>query len=549
MAKGHAPRRQGGVAAVPAGSGGGTVRLDRLVASWKLTAAALGALAVGASAVPELAPAALAAGGWLAWRRLGWLDSYPLKVPQQQRLADPNQPHPATGQPVGGKGILFLGHEHGSGKEVWLTASDARQHFLTLGVTGAGKTEFLLGMAANALSWGSGFIFIDGKGDVGLFARVQQLAHRFNRTDDVLVLNFMLGNAALPGRARLSHRMNPFLRGSSDSLCQLVTSMMDDVGGDGALWKGRATALLAAVLRALTWLRDHDGLNLAPGVVRDHVSLTRVLALADDDRLPDGVRRSLRSYLTSLPGFQWDRGYKQSQTTLDQHGYLEMQTTKVLGSIADVYGHIFEDGGTDVDMRDVVANRRILVIMLPALEKSGDEISNLGKIVVSTLKAVMGGTLGSSIEGDWAEVVENRPTNAATPFLCIFEEAGYYMVDGMALMAAQARALGFSMVYASQDIPSMKRLSDREAQAVIANTNTKIFMRAEDPGLLGSFPWGPLLKEQREGEAHVVFQDKAVRVRGFYPILRDRNVKLRLADTVSLDWDALADSQSQEAAQ
>src|SRR5690606_25017035 len=128
---------------------------------------------------------------------------------------------------------------------------------------------------------------------------------------------------------------------------------------------------------------------------------------------------------------------------------------------------------------------RILVIMLPALEKAGDEIANLGKIVVANLKGMMGGTLGSQIEGSWFDVVENRPTSSPSPFLCILDEVGYYTVEGMALMAAQARSLGFSMIYASQDIPAMLRLNDKEAKSIIANTNTKIFMRTEEAGETG----------------------------------------------------------------
>src|SRR3546814_15580491 len=121
-------------------------------------------------------------------------------------------------------------------------------------------------------------------------------------------------------------------------------------------------------------------------------------------------------------------------------------------------------------MHDAVLGRRILVIMLPALEKSGDEIANLGKIVVATLKGMMGSTLGSQIEGDWEEIVEKRPTNSPSPFICILDEVGYYTVEGMALMAAQARSLGISMVYASQDIPAMMRLNDKQAKSNASTT-------------------------------------------------------------------------------
>jgi intracellular multiplication protein IcmO len=423
------------------------------------------------------------------------------------------------------------------------------------------NTEALLGFAANAIAWGSGFLFCDGKGDVALFAKVYALCARFNRLDDLLVLNYMTGNkdlGASGGKLR-SNTLNPFATGSSDTLTQMVVGLMDDAGGDGAMWKGRATAMFTGVMRALTSLRDNQVVDLNVSEIRDHLNLKKIIDLADVNKYPDmpqPIRKSIRSYLSSLPGFQEDKGYKQSQTTLDQHGYLEMQFTKILGSLADVYGHIFHTPYGEIDMADVVLNRRILVIMLPALEKSGDEIANLGKIVVATLKGMMGGTLGSEIEGTWDAVVENRPTNSPSPFIVILDEVGYYMVDGMDLMSAQARSLGFALFFAGQDINAMKRLNEKVFGSVQGNTNTKIIMRTEDPetaelavkaggkafrAQLGSYEGearefqgraykdnmqaglqevdriNPLdLKAQGEGEMHVIHKEYVIRVKSFY---------------------------------
>jgi TraM recognition site of TraD and TraG len=50
----------------------------------------------------------------------------------------------------------------------------------------------------------------------------------------------------------------------------------------------------------------------------------------------------------------------------------------------------------------------------------------------------------------------------------------------MAIMAAQGRSLGFSLVFATQDIPAMLRENDKEAKSIIANTTNKIFLRLEE---------------------------------------------------------------------
>ncbi|MDF3024766.1 MAG: icmO, partial [Alphaproteobacteria bacterium] len=123
----------------------------------------------------------------------------------------------------------------------------------------------------------------------------------------------------------------------------------------------------------------------------------------------------------------------------------------------------------------------ILIVLIPALEKSGDETANLGKIISSTLKGMMGATLGNSVEGESSVVIENKPTNSATPFIAIFDEVGYYTASGMAVMAAQARSLGFSLVFAGQDLPALEKRVKEEARSITANCNIKLFGKLEDP--------------------------------------------------------------------
>ena len=393
-------------------------------------------------------------------------ESVPIKLPVQYHCERRKLLGLTNGNSELAQGIFFMGNEVSTNKEIWLSNSDCRQHILVLGTTGAGKTETLLGFAANALSWGSGFLFCDGKGDVSLFAKIYAMARRLGREDDIVVLNYMTGNTETPeseGKLR-SNTLNPFSTGTSDSLSQLIISLMEETGNEGAMWKGRAAAMFTGVMRALVWLRDKGSIDLNVSVIRDHLNLQAIIDLADPEKyadMPRPIRKSINSYLSSLPSFKLDSGYEQSQTTVDQHGYLEMQFTRILSSLADVYGHIFKTPYGEVDMSDVVLNRRILVIMLPALEKSRDEVSNLGKIIVATLKSMMGSTLGNEIEGTWKSVVENRPSYSPSPFICILDEVGYYTVGGMDLMSAQARSLGFTMIYAGQDINAMKSLNEK----------------------------------------------------------------------------------------
>lgn len=415
----------------------------------------------------------------------------PFKLPKSSKVKDPNfkQPNGSLGE---ADGILYLGNDHETGEEIWFTNSDARTHCLYLGTTGSGKTFGLKSYACNALCWASGFVYIDGKADTSLWSTISAMARRFGRDDDLLIMNYMTGNAT--GRVP-SNTLNPFSSGSASYLTNMLVSLMPDSEGDNAMWKERAVALVSSLMPCLVWKRDNQNIPLSIGVIRTFLTFKAVIKLARDAAVPDLLRVAVKGYLNELPGYvdnvfddegnekpmPPDAGAVDTSVPRQQHGYLSMQFTRSMQSLGDDYGFIFDTQAADVDMLDVVLNRRILIVLIPALEKSGDETANLGKIIASTLKGMMGATLGNSVEGDSAVVIENKPTNSATPFIAIFDEVGYYTAAGMAVMAAQARSLGFSLVFAGQDLPALEKRVKEEARSITANCNIKLFGKLEDP--------------------------------------------------------------------
>lgn len=482
----------------------------------------------------------------------------PFRIPQSSGLLDPGEPDPVNKLPTPSKGIAFFGNERGTKKELWFNNSDMRTHILIFGSTGAGKTETLLSLAYNALVQGSGLIYVDGKGENVLYTKVFAMARTMGREDDVLVINYMTGSRDVfgPQEKKLSNTLNPFSSGGSGGLTELLVSLMDDGGGGGDMWKGRAISLISAIMMSLVFMRDQKELLLDVDAIREYLILDNIIKLYKTRRdLPTHIRAALRAYLVSIPGFQ-EQAPKQNDTVMEQHGYLQMQFTKLLGSLSDTYGFIFKTNLGEVDFKDVVLNRRILVVLLPALEKSTDELANLGKIIVACLKQMMASALGSTIEGTYAEVVETKPTNADMPFMTVLDEYGYYAVKGSAVMPAQARSIGFSMIFAGQDLPAFEKASKEEAASIVANCNIKIFMKLEDPdstyalfeksvgealaasdnnltvknGIFGTTyvsqgsptiqtqKRGNLLdlKDQTEGQAHIIFKSTVIRASMFY---------------------------------
>jgi intracellular multiplication protein IcmO len=418
----------------------------------------------------------------------------PFKLPAHAGIPDPKNPTPGREGAGKSEGILFLGNERDppTKKEIWLTNSDARTHILFLGTTGTGKTEGLKSIVSNALIWGSGFVYVDGKADTDLWANLYSLARRFGRDDDVLVLNYMTGNS---DDGSVSNTMNPFATGSASFLSNMLVSLMPDAGGDNAMWKERAVALMFALMPALTFKRDKQNLLLDISIVRDNIELKPIVKLSRDNTLPERIVRGLQGYLATLPGYvddafdddgnekppSPDAPMYDLQIARQQHGYLSMQFTRAMQSLGDEYGYIFRAQLADIDTIDVVLNRRMLIGLIPALEKSGDEAANLGKIIAASLKGMMGATLGATVEGTWEDAIESKATRSPSPFVTVFDEVGYYTAQGMAVMAAQARSLGFCLIFAAQDLPAMEKRVKQEAQSILGNCNLKIFGKLEDP--------------------------------------------------------------------
>jgi intracellular multiplication protein IcmO len=416
--------------------------------------------------------------------------SLAFKLPVGSKWKDKNNDGPGRdGKP---EGILYLGNVSDTKEEVWFTNSDARTHILYLGTTGSGKTEGLKSLVSNALSWGSGFVYVDGKADTDLWSSLSSLVRRYGRDDDLLVLNYMTGNSDTKAP---SNTMNPFSSGSASYLTNMLVSLMPEAEGDNAMWKERAVSLISSIMPALTWKRDHQDIPTSVSTIREYLTLPNVIKLSRDEIIPQEIRAGIIGYLDTLPGFIGDAYDDQGNpkppgpdtpqydttTASQQHGYLSMQFTRALQSLGDEYGYIFDTQAADVDMVDVVLNRRILVTLIPALEKSADETANLGKIVAATIKGMMGSTLGANVEGESSTVIENKPTHSATPFMTVFDEVGYYTAQGMAVMAAQARSLGFCLVYSAQDLPALEKRVKEEARSITANCNIKIFGKLEDP--------------------------------------------------------------------
>jgi len=387
-----------------------------------------------------------------------------------------------------GEGVTYHGRCQDTGNPVYSSNSDDRTHSIVLGTTGSGKTEYMLSNCANQHVQNSGYIFVDAKGDTKAQQDHFRLCNRFGRVEDLLTINFITSgrNMLRAQTDKMTNSMNQMSNTSSGMLIEFLINLLDDSGGGGGdMWKGRAIAFIASLTRVLVFLRDTGFLQLSPKVFTQYMELEALEELVYNHHGKYGqdferVAEQLQGYIVSLPGYSTNPKHlkKQESKTREQHGFITMQLTKAINDLTFNYGHIFgvEHSG-DIDIFDVVLNRRVLTIPLPALERAPDTLKMLGKLVIGSIKQMMAGSLGNRMEGLRRAIIDARPTNALTSFRLFLDEWGYIVIVGASVLPAQARSLNFAITFGAQTYEDIERGSKEEAAATWGNTTIKAIGR------------------------------------------------------------------------
>lgn len=500
----------------------------------------------------------------------------PFRMPMGLTGTDRGDPLPGRNGFARPEGIFFLGNRLQDKQELWLKAKDILTHCLLFGTTGSGKTETLVSLSYNALATASGLFYIDPKASPKLAVQIWQMARFLGRDDDFRVLNYgTSGKVKGKSPRRLSNTNNPFTFGSAEALTQLLVSLMPASDGANSIFADKAQALISGVMYALVDLRDKGLLKLSTSIIRDSLALEKCVALALHPELDQESRASIQAALATS-GWIAGRDLKeQPESFAEQFGYAQSYFGKALSSLTDTYSHIYgaEDG--EVDFSDAIMQRRILVVLLPSLEKAPAELASLGKISLSAIRNACSVGLGANIEGDAADVLEALPTDAVGigPYLCIVDEYAAIVTPGFEVVLTQGRGLGIAAIVASQDYAGILEADKKGAQQMVANTCLKVFMRMQDAEKTWELIRGQAgqstvlrtsgfnineqissdyrdansttveqedrvvlrdLQEQIEGEAHFVFSGQIVRGDMFYANPSLKKAQLRVPQLLQL---------------
>lgn len=500
----------------------------------------------------------------------------PFRMPLGLSGEDKGDPLPGRRGFARPSGIFFVGNALEKGAELWLKAKDALTHIMLFGTTGSGKTEALVSLSYNALVTGSGFFYIDPKAAPKLAVQAWQMARYLGRDDDFRVLNYgTSGKAKGASPRRMSNTNNPFTFGSAEALTQLLVSLMPTTDGANSIFADKAQALISGVMYALVDLRDKGLVKLSTRTIRDSLAIENCVNLALREDLDDDARDAIRAGLKTSGWIEGKDFNEQPPAFLEQFGYAQSYFGKALSSLTDTYSHVYgaEDG--EVDFADAIMQRRILVVLLPSLEKAPAELASLGKISLSAIRNACAVGLGAQIEGNAEDTLESLPTDSIGigPYLCVVDEYAAIVTPGFEVVLTQGRGLGVAAIIASQDYAGIVEADQKGAQQMVANTSLKIFMKLQDAEKTWSLvrdlagqgtvirttgysasetPGGGYrdslnttvekedrvelrdLQEQIEGEAHFIFGGQIVRGDMFYASPQLSGAQLRVPQLLQI---------------
>lgn len=476
-----------------------------------VAAAGLIVLAVLTVVTPALTtltfPAALAYAAYVLTRPV----LLPIRLPADAPGKDYGNPVPDPKRPgveIPGRpsGDWLLGWDEVTGQQVWLAGNDLTMHGIAPGATGSGKTQLIYSLLCNALAQGTGFTIVDGKASNNLPFTISAMARRWGQDANVRVINLMVS-----GGDRRTNTWNPFASVNAEGMTELLLTLFlpeesKGAGGNADFFRNRAESLIRGMAYIFVWVRDNAGIPVTSETIRTMFSDINVLRTLVKDRIftyydattsksatlpldsvgaefDPALLQPVNAYIMETGGFTEGKDVSQQDKVREQHSYVVGGFGKTFTQMSSTLGHVFNCDVGDIDFRDIIFNRRILVVLLPSLENHPDTNRALGKAVITALRYGLAAALGTSIEGEYEDLVVNRPSSSKTPYPIVLDEVGQFATRGIDSMMALGRELNIFLLISFQEVGTLYATLGRDLTVpLLGNPKLKIFMNIEDAG-------------------------------------------------------------------
>lgn len=322
------------------------------------------------------------------------------------------------------KRLTYLGFEASRRQPVFLEDEERNKHIQVVGSTGSGKTRFsLFPLMRQDIEAGRGVIFIDAKGSSENAKIIWKIVNDAGRAKDFLFFSLT--------DHKHSSTYNPLKHGNPSQLKDKIAASID--------WSEPFyQRICESALQTL---------------FMDVERLKKRIALPE-------LLRILKSPPSGYPNF-----FEQATKHTDHIQTLESEVGLLIDS---PFGGLLEESSGGIDLLDVYMNNKIAYFALDT-QSYQHTAARLGKMITQDLNTISG-----LIESELSDK-EKRP-------LAVFiDEFQAFGTRGFINALARGRSSGFWITIAHQSLGDLKAIDDAYLQQVFENTNTKIFLKVNDP--------------------------------------------------------------------
>lgn len=305
------------------------------------------------------------------------------------------------------------------------------------GSTGAGKTETLLSLASQYIENGEGIIYMNGNGEHVIYNKFFGYASKFNRIEDLYCLNCIS-----------HHNLS-----SEDNVEEKMSHSIDPINpmlGDDEYFErffGRLGRIIHAILKEIN----------AKSQLMDIESLESILMLNNLINWHTNNtfnNNEIANYLSEI-GLVDDEEDTLNEILL-KHAELS-HTAFTTVKILKAYSNIFKVD-CSIDMEKIFLERKMLLILMPAFERSLVELQILGEVIVSQIK-----------------YIENKYMQYKTHFQNIILDEFVYFADSLKTLKINETKNNY--IFGSTDFYNPNEIFLH----AMANAKTTVIMKMNEP--------------------------------------------------------------------
>lgn len=355
-------------------------------------------------------------------------------------------------EPPTGDGLI-IGYTKDKNIPIKIPFDLLTRHLDFIGASGVGKTTLGMFMLWQQMILGGGLIMMDAKIEVDTKDTLGYLAKTVGREKDLLILNV--------DDPENSNTYNPILYGDPDEvasrLLNIIPASENNPGSDH--YRQLANHALMAIIGGLKAAKIRYHFD-------DLVTALQSSAAMQDlvDKVPRNsqARKDLEIFLDKYR--KLDRGKPVIDVTK-----LKAEIGGLAGRMAQFaqgkFGKVFNTYTPEIDLFDVIKNKKMLYIMLPTMGKS-NAATNLAKMVISDLM--------SAVARVQALPKNQRPWPPCPVFA---DEFGRYAIQESAILFEQSRSAQIYMMPSFQSYGNLSSVGEGFDDMVLQSSWSKAMFR------------------------------------------------------------------------